>query len=139
MPSIIGALRRALVLMLTAGVLVMHTTGAPTSQHLALASATASMAVPFDQRPAAVSAQVQDGAFHVGASRLPTHHQPAACGGGAICRAALFHTGPLLIRASASALQDKAGPSDGIRPLSPLTVGVAGPPPERPQLQVWRC
>jgi hypothetical protein len=138
-PSTIGALRRALVLMLTAGVLVMHTTGAPTSEHLTLASATASMVMPFDQQHEAVSAPVQDGALRAGASRLPTHHHPAACGGGAVCRAALFHTGPFLIPESAAALKDNGGPSDDIRPLSPLIVGVAGPPPRRPQLQVWRC
>jgi hypothetical protein len=133
-PSIIGVLRRALVLLLTAGVLVMHTTGAPTLQHLALASGTASMVMPFDPQQAAVSAPMP-----VGASRLPGHHMPAACGGGAICRAALFHTGPFLAPASAASLQAKAGPSDDMRPLSPLTVCVAGPPSERPQLQVWRC
>jgi hypothetical protein len=129
-------LRRTVVLLLAVGVLLMHAQAAgssPASQ--AVAKVHSAAMVMQVQPPHEASPTLP----RMRTSRSPSPSMPAGCSGGAVCRAVLATSGLHLLPAVAAVLPDTPTARFKVRPIAVCQREVAGPPPTRSRLQVWRC
>lgn len=153
MTHAVAVLRSSVLLLLTVGVLLMHTDGtaAAMSGHgrtnetaMAIAMAMAGMAVTGSGAAVDVAAGSRGHATAAdlsGPSSPAPGDSPSACGGRPVCRAVLADPHALVLPVGLAAVLPTDGATDPYLARAPN----AGhrrtqlPPPSRERLQVWRC
>ena len=134
MTQIAALVRRAVVLLLAVGVLVMHASNPEPVTQASPSTAMAAMAGHGFAHDVMVAAEPGPAV-----TRTQGPVRPAGCAGGTVCRAGLGAPTKHLLPPSASLVSGEATHPGCTAATSSRDAGTDRPPPTRARLQVWRC